>query len=485
MRLIPLDFQALGKVFLMLALIFLCPLAVLAFYPAESRYWLAFFLPALGAAALGGLALLARPGAQLTWKRRWQQASVTVLLVWLLGVLFSALPLALGQPLSFCQALFESVSAWTTTGLSVLDVSKTPYIYLFYRSFLQFCGGLGFILMMLVLLSNGESMPLFSSEGHPDKLLPAIGRSARLIFSIYTGFLVVGTVAYCVVGMPLFDSICHAMCSLSTGGFSTKLNSIGEYHSLAIELVTIVLMLLGTTNFAVLLLLVRGQIKKFCRVSEMRFLFLLLVLSIPPVALSLHQGLRMPWGESVERSAFDVISALSTTGYSSMAYTDWPPFALALLILLMLIGGGIGSTAGGMKLSRVYQAFRSLGYYLRKQQFFHRQVEDVYYYSSQGRSRLSPADMVQNFAFLGLYLLTFAAGSLLILLFNPCSIAEAMFEFASSLGTVGLSIGITGPLTNTPTLIVEIFGMLLGRLEIVIVFLGFRNLFSLFRKRAR
>lgn len=483
MRFSILDLPTLRKIFFMLSGISLCPLLILGFYPQEFPYAPSFLWPALLCAGIAILLCLFTPEKPDRWKKRWQQASVTVLFVWGLGVIFSALPLYFGQPLHFVQALFESVSAWTTTGLSVMDVSKTPHIYLFYRSFLQFCGGLGFILMMLVLLSSRESMPLFSSEGHPDNLLPSLRRSARIIFSMYAGFLVLGTIFYVWAGMPLFDSLCHAMCSLSTGGFSTKLNSIGEYRSTAIDVVTIVLMIIGTTNFSVLLLFVKGKWRQVSKVSEMRFFALLLLLTIPLTTMVLHMQLYMPWRESFQRASFDLVSALSTTGYSSMSYTTWPPFALAMLIFLMLIGGGIGSTAGGMKLSRIYLAFRSMGYYLRHQQFFHREVDHVYYQTSKGRTKLSEEEMLQNFAFLGLYLLIFFLGTMLLLVFSSCSVMEAMFEFASSLGTVGLSIGITNPMTNTPTLWVEIAGMLLGRLEIVIVLLGFKTMISSLRFR--
>ena len=130
-----------------------------------------------------------------------------------------------------------------------MDVTVTPHIYLFHRSFMQFCGGLGFVLMMMLLVQGKQSMNLFNAEGHPDKLKPNLKKTAQAIGLMYGGFLVAGTAAYVVSGMDVFGAICHAMCALSTGGFSTKLNSIGEYASLPIEGVTIVLMLIGTTNF--------------------------------------------------------------------------------------------------------------------------------------------------------------------------------------------------------------------------------------------
>ena len=176
-----------------------------------------------------------------------------------------ALPFVLSGLLNPIQAVFEAVSGWTTTGLSVMDVEATPYIFLFHRGFMQFCGGLGFLMMMIIFVQGKQAMALYSAEGHPDKLLPNIRKTAQTICIMYCGFLVVGVLMYLVCGMNLFDSIIHTMCSLSTGGFSTRADSIGYYDSPAIEAVTIVQMLVGTTNFAALLLLTKGKIMQFIR----------------------------------------------------------------------------------------------------------------------------------------------------------------------------------------------------------------------------
>ena len=191
-------------------------------------------------------------------------------------------------------------------------------------------------MMIVMLVSDKRSMDLFNAEGHPDKLMPNLRKTARTIFAMYLAFLLAGTAAYAIAGMPLFESICHAMCSLSTGGFSTRLNSIGEYRSLAIELVTIVLMLIGTTNFAVLLLLVRRKWRQALRVSELRFLFLLLIVFVPLIALSLSSGLGMGFGEAFRQALFNGASALSTTGYATMGYDSWPAFSLGILIVLII-----------------------------------------------------------------------------------------------------------------------------------------------------
>ena len=323
-----------------------------------------------------------------------------------------------------------------------------------------------------MLVSGKRSMDLFNAEGHPDKLMPNLKQTAQTIFEMYIIFLILGTVSYVVCGMPLFDSLCHAMCSLSTGGFSTRLNSIGEYHSLSIEIVTIVLMLIGTTNFAVLLLLLRGKWRQAMQVSEVRFLFLLLLIFVPLMALSLSSELGMGFGEGLRHALFNASSALSTSGYATMSYENWPSFAIGLMILLMLIGGGIGSTAGGLKLTRVYLILRVIGQNMKRKLLPQRCVDAPTFVKAQGRTKIDEELCSDTVGFVGCYLLLFIAGTLLLTQTAGCDLEKAMFEFASALGTVGLSIGLTGTTTNNATLVVEMVGMILGRLEIFIVLTG-------------
>ena len=310
-----------------------------------------------------------------------------------------------------------------------------------------------------------------------------VQQTACVIFLMYNGFLVVGTIAYCVSGMELFDSICHTMCSLSTGGFSTKLNSIGEYNNLAIEIITIVLMLIGTTNFAALLLLTRRKWKKFFSVSEVRFMFGLLIIFIPVTAISLSDKLGISYIEGLRKSAFDVVSALSTSGYSSMSYARWPSFAIGVLILMMVIGGGVGSTAGGIKLTRVYLMLKIALLNLYRRLSPSRRVAFPTYTKPQGKAVIDASLVSDTASFIAAYLALYILGSLLLTVTAGCGLMEGMFEFASALSTVGLSIGLTNPATNNATLIVEILGMLIGRLEIFIVIIAIYSGGSVLKKK--
>lgn len=475
-----------GKLMILIGTMTAAPLLLLPFYPEDMEYAVSFLFPALLSIVLGMiLCFMDKSDSSEVMPRHFtmQRSSLTVLFAWGWGILTGAVPFILSHQLSTVQAVFEAVSGFTTTGLSVMDVRITPKIFLFHRSFMQFCGGLGFVMMMVMLVSGKQSMNLFQAEGHPDQLMPNLKKTARTIFTMYFSFLVIGTGAYVLAGMNLFESICHTMCSLSTGGFSTRLGSIGEYHSFAIDIITVVQMLIGTTNFAVLLLLTKRKWHQVFRVSEFRFMFVILIIFVPLTACSLSNGLHISFGEGFRKALFDISSALSTTGYSTMSYADWPGFSVGVLILMMLIGGGIGSTAGGLKMTRVYLMLRVTAANIRKRLSPARRIETPHYMKAQGKTFIDPSLVADTIGFTTCYLFLFIIGTLLITLTEGCDLTAAAFEFSSALGTVGLSFGLTGPTTGPATLIIEMFGMILGRLEIFIVIIGFASVIRMIKSR--
>lgn len=488
------DWSSLGKMMVLIGGLRLVPLTMIPFYPADSQYLSCFLLPSALSAILGG-AIWIRcsqpahvPGFCRERENRpaiTRRSSLIVLAAWIWAFVAGALPFILAGLLRPVPALFEAVSGWTTTGLSAMDVAAVPKIFLFHRSFMQFCGGLGFVMMMVIATSGTHDIRLFESEGHPDQLMPGLKRTARTVLALFAGFLAVGTLALTVCGMSWFDAVNHAMCALSTGGFSTRAGSIGEYQSLSIDLVTIVLMLIGTTNFAVLLLLAKGRIRQILKVTEVRFMTGLLVVAIGLLAWILYSQLHLPWQESLQKAAFDAVSALSTTGFSSMSYADWPAAAIGLLMVLMVIGGGMGSTAGGIKLLRICLASKALRFWTRRQVTDSSEITPVTYVRAQGKTTAF-RDLIRSvFGYIGLYLAILVTGTLLICLISDLTLTDSFFDFASSLGTVGLSMGATGPQTADGVLLVEMAGMLLGRLEILIVFKGVYSLKEIISQRLR
>ena len=448
----------------------LLPLLALPFYPDELKFTLCFVVPAVAAMLIGFLLKLLRPKYDAKLIPR--QGAVIVVGIWISAALFSSLPFLLSGMLNFPQAFFEAMSGWTTTGLSVVDVTTAPHIFLLFRTTMQFFGGLGFILIVVSVLSETFGMRLYSAEGHSDKLLPNLAKSARMILMIYMGYFVAGTMLYIIFGMPVFDAINHSMAALSTGGFSTKTDSIGAYGSLPIELVTLVLMLLGTTNFLIHLMLIRRNFRKILRLSEPRFMLLLLGIFIPLVAVVALIDVYGSFGEAIRVSLFNITSALSTTGFSTVGFENWPAFGWLILIVMMLIGGGAGSTAGGIKYGRIYVMLKMFVWSIKRRFLPEHTVSEVSIVRPGGKTYIETEmySEAANYVFLYMVILLTGTG---ILAACGYSFTESLFEYASALGTVGLSVGVTAPDMPSVGMWAMIVGMLLGRLEIYVVFIGF------------
>lgn len=458
----------LGVVMMVNGLILLMPMIMLPFYKNEIYQAQYFLTPSIVVEILGFVLWFINKKVSSQVSLSLHEGGIIVVLSWIITCVISAIPFVLEGTLNFTQAMFEAVSGWTTTGLSVVDVTSTSHVFLFWRSVMQLFGGAGIAVIVLAAIIGPSGKGLYSAEGRSDLLLPNITKSAKLIMTIYLGYIFAGVVLYVIAGMPFFDAINHAIAALSTGGFSTVPGSIGEYNSIAIELITTVLMLAGTINFAAHYILLNGDFKRFIQLGEIKLMFFLLSIFIPLVSffslLSLYDNM-----SKVARVAFfELISALSTTGFSTVGYGDWNDFGILIMILLMLVGGETGSTAGGIKQYRIYVLYRSLLENIKGFVMPSKRIKEIEVNRPDGKVYLENEQIndVSNFVFI--YMVIYFVG-VMILTLNGYPLKEAMFEFASSLGTVGLSVGITSASAAPVVLWTETVGMFLGRLEILII----------------
>ncbi|MBC5997425.1 TrkH family potassium uptake protein [Romboutsia ilealis] len=459
-----------GILAVIIGVILLLPLSILPFYKNEMNFAISFICPSLVCIILG-VVLVRIFKCDTNKNLSVGEDAVIVVSAWILATVFSAIPFMISQNLNFTQAYFESVSGWTTTGLSVIDVESTPHIFLIYRSIMQFFGGVGIVLVMVSALSSTFGMKLYNSEGHSDKILPNLIKSSRMILSIYLGYVIAGTALYVITGMPIFDAINHSIAALSTGGFSTKLESIGFYDNVYIELITIILMILGTISFATHVLLVKGRFKEILKIGEIRFMFLILGIAIPLITFVSLKDLYGGLYKGCRVALFEIVSALSTTGFSTVGYNNWPPFAMFIMIILMITGGGAGSTSGGIKLYRVYLMMKQLVWNIKSKFLPEHFVKKHYVYKAEGKVIINKDDVIEIYNYICAYIVIFVLGVATMLAYKY-PLHEAMFEFSSALGTVGLSVGITSPTAPSLILWVEIIGMLLGRLEIWVIFIA-------------
>jgi len=449
--------------------VLLTPLVTLLWWPEEIAAGLHFLLPGLLLSAAGtGAYLRFRPQDPVL---SLEDGGLIVVLSWLGACLASTWPLMAVEDLNFTQAVFESVSGWTTTGLSVVDVTQAHQITLLWRSIMQVVGGAGFAIIMLAALTGPIGTGLPSAEGRSEQLAPHVRQSAKLVMMIYCIYLVVGTVALFLAGMNWFDAVNHSFCAISTGGFSTQPESIGHWDSVAVEAVTIPLMLLGSLNFLTAYALWRGRLSSLWRDSEVRLVAFFVPLVAILLLLIVCRGLYPHFGKGVRVAIFETITCMTTTGFSTVVYTNWNAFGILMLIAFMVVGGGTGSTAGGMKQYRVILLGMSAFWEIRRMLLPATAVIENNVWHGGERDYIDDTRLRRTAAFATLYLLTLVAGTA-VLAAHGYSLSDSLFEFASAQGTVGLSIGITS--ANAPPLVLwtESAGMFLGRLEFLIVFVS-------------
>ncbi|WP_461247846.1 TrkH family potassium uptake protein, partial [Treponema sp. R6D11] len=411
--------------------------------------------------------------------------AIILTVIWIVSTIVCGLPYLLFGKYNFSQSIFESISGLSTSGLTVFpNIDATPKIILLWRSFTMLFGGIGLVLSLAVLLSGGNASKIYAAEGHHSRPLPNFVKSARLIFTVYFFYIILGTTLYTIAGMPIFDAFNHSICVLATGGFSTRSDNIGAFRSAAIDYISIFLMILGAANFYAHVLLLSGKFKKFFTHTENKAMFLYGIGSALVLSLILASFFTLPFAEGFRVSLFYIFSAMSTTGFSTATHipiTMWPFSALLILQIFFLIGGSSESTAGGIKLYRVTIAFKSVWWHIKKRWTSKREMSTFSINKFGKIFFLSEEERLNIYSFIFLYICVCLIGAVAVCLLGGFRFVDSWFEFTSALGNIGLSSGITTYACPNSVLWVNSIGMLLGRLEIVIVILAGMKVFSLAR----
>lgn len=464
-----------GVMLMIIGGLYLLPLVVIPFYPDESAHaggFLAISLPLIVIGYLLQRQFYPEEPLSLTVT----EGMMIVLVMWVIAVGAGGVPFILSGDLTFAQAMFESTSGWTTTGLSVVDVTEASRILLFYRSLLQMAGGAGFAILMLSTITGPAGVGLSVAEGRGDQLVPHVRRSAELVLRIYVAYIAFGSVALWLAGMSWFDAINHAFAAVSTGGFSTRPESIGYWNSGFIEAIIIVLMLLGSFNYLSAFTLLQGKFRPVLRNGEVRLIVIVLPIASMLLFFAITISVYPELSKAARTAIFETVSALTSAGFTTVSdYHNWGDFGWLLLIILMTIGGGSGSTAGGFKQFRVYVLVRALIWEVRRAFLPKHVVRQPEIWQGESRGFMS-STMVQQVAVTAfLYITVLFTGTAIITL-HGFPLNESLFEFASALGTVGLSVGVTSADAEASMLWTKIFGMILGRLEFFTVIIGLLKL---------
>lgn len=460
-------------VFRLLSYILLCESALLMLPAATSAIygeWSvlgAFLITAALCVVFGLLLRLAKPTSKVFYMR---EGFATTALSWIVISIMGAVPFVLtGCIPDPIDALFETVSGFTTTGASILPaVEGLPRGILLWRSFTHWIGGMGVLVFLLTLmpLTGGSHVNLMKAESpgpQVDKLVPKVQSTAKLLYGIYLALTLAQLVFLMAGGMPLFESLLTAFGTAGTGGFGFKNDSFAQFSPYIQWVVTIFMILFGV-NFNFYFLLLLRRFRRAVSSEEVRAYLGIILVSIGIITLnirSMYSGL----GEALRHAAFQVGSIITTTGFSSCDFDLWPTLSKQLLVLLMFVGACAGSTGGGVKVSRILIFRKTVGKELK--QAMHPQV--VAPVRMDGKL-LSHETIRTTNVYLCAYLFILVASIMLISL-DGFDMVTNFTAVAATLNNIGPGLSQVGPMMNfagfsNPAKLVLIFDMLAGRLEL-------------------
>lgn len=430
-----------------------------------------------------------------------KSAMVTAALGWFLVSLIGSIPFWLMPyniqsfaTMDFLSGFFESMSGWTGTGLTMVDnEALLPYTLQFWRTFIQWIGGVGVIVLTLSILARPGtgSYVLYKGEARDQKTHPSVVSTVRTIWWIFLLYTVIGVVLLMIVGvafpaseMNAWESLNHAMTAIATGGFSVTDDSIAGFGGIS-QFIIVVLMVLGAIAFASHYDLLKGRFKKFLSDPQFRSLILIIIAGVIILTIiNINEVLNPSLiSEAFPPAAFQFISALTCTGFQSVpTLVTWSESAKLLLAFAMIVGGAAGSTAGGIKLFRAILLYKGVGWRIKKAISTPRRVF-VHKLGDKPLSTENAMDLINEAAIISFMWVIILGASVLFLstLYPNNTLGTVIFEVCSAQGNVGLSAGITSYQMVDMAKGMLILNMWVGRLEIIPVIVLIRSLFGVRR----
>lgn len=445
--------------------LFLLP-AVVSLCYGEFDTVLTFVLVGAGLAVLSLPMTLVKPRSKDMYTK---EGLIIVAMLWIAFPLAGAVPFYIsGEIPSFIDAVFESVSGFTTTGSTILtDVESLSHGMLFWRSFTHWIGGMGILVFALAVFpSSKDSMYLMRAEcpgPQVGKFVPKGKNTAMYMYAMYGVLTVVTIILLCAGGMPLFDSICHAMGTAGTGGFGIKNAGVAFYNSAYIDGVITVMMILFGVNFNIFYFMLIRRFKDVGKNLELRVYFIILAAATVLIGANIYP-IYQSVGESFRYAVFQVASIMTTTGFATADYNLWPAFSQMILVMLMLVGACAGSTGGGFKVQRLIIIFKNVGKYFKK--LLH--PKSVSLVTSEDKAM--DTDTVHGVhCYLGIYMFLMLASMLLISVDNQ-DFATTFTSVTACFNNIGPGINKVGPMENFSffsdfSKCVLSLDMLFGRLE--------------------
>ncbi len=394
---------------------------------------------------------------------------VIVALGWVSLSIFGALPFYLSKTIpSFIDALFETVSGFTTTGATIInDVSILPKCMNFWRCFTHFVGGMGVLVLMLAILpTQSDNMLIMKAESPGPtvgKLVPKVHDTAKTLYVIYFVLTIIAIISYILSGMPIYDAICIGMGTAGTGGFVVTKNGCADYNTISQTLIAIFMLIFGV-NFNLYYLISIKRIKIALKSEELRAYLMFVIISVALIALNIFM-INGRSSLSIHNVFFQVSSIITTTGFAVSDYTLWPILSRNILLLLMIIGGCAGSTGGGFKVSRVLIDIKSIFIEIYHQ-LHPNSVRTVRFEGKKIESETIRTVAVYTLIYILIILL-----SIILISFENFDFETTISSVLETFNNIGLGLSKIGPAGNfsifaTNSKLVFIFLMLTGRLEI-------------------
>lgn len=458
----------LGQIMKIEAIFMLGPIIVEMIYRESYKNLMAFIIPII---LLLGIGFILTNKTENHGRFFAKEGLVIVALSWIILSFFGALPFVIsGEIPSMVDAFFETVSGFTTTGASILtDVEAMSHSMLFWRSFTHLVGGMGVLVFALAVIprtSNESALIMKAEVPGPTfgKILPKVRYSARMLYIIYLVMTGVVVLFLLLGGMSLFDSLLHAFGAAGTGGFGIKNTSVGFYNSAYIDMVLAVAMLVFGVNFNIYYFALMGKTREVFKSEELKWYLIIVFGAVGIIFLNIMPSYDS-WTKALRDIFFTVSSIITTTGYSTADFGQWPVLSHMILLMLMFIGGCAGSTAGGLKVSRIVILFKS-SFKEIKSVVNPNRVEAI-------RMENKPLDKDVSSGvlhYLSVYLLIFVT-LLIIVSIQSTDFLSAFSAVTATFNNIGPGLGVVGPTSNYASLsalnkIVLSFGMLAGRLEI-------------------
>ena len=463
--------NTLSKIGLIESALMILPLLISVYYHEYDSMWVFLFVALVTGALNAAILFFVKPAKDKSITSR--DGIAVAALGWVFLSFFGALPFYIsGQIPHFMDALFESISGFTTTGASILsDVEALSKGMMFWRCLTHWVGGMGVLVLFVALIPSDKkssSLQLMRAEcpgPTVEKLVPKGRSSAMILYFLYGGLTLIMIVFLLIGGMPLYDSICHAMGTAGTGGFNVKNAGLGFYQSAYLEGVVTVFMILFGINFNIYYFLIMRKFVGIYKNTELKVYLGTIFVSISVIiANTMNYGVYHSFSKALRYASFQVGSIMTSTGYATADFDGWPELSKTILIILMFIGACAGSTGGGFKVSRVVILFKTAHRSLRKA--LHPKSVNVV----KSDDKALDIETVHNVSsYFIIYIMIFFA-SLLLVSINNFDFSTSFSSVTACLNNIGPGISKVGPMMNYQPLSdltksVLSIDMLLGRLE--------------------